>query len=154
MALVVENSPANVEDIRDVGSIPELGGSPWGRHGNLLQYSCLGNPHGQRSLGATCSWGHKESDTTEWLSTAQRVLETNTLPHGLMLPLVCLAIYLFSELTDLTLWCLLPLNAQPLMSLSHSLSYFYLVASPHLLLLYWLCQRLWLCGSQQTMENS
>ena len=24
----------------------------------------------------------------------------------------------------------------------------------HLLLLYWLCQRLWLCGSQQTVENS
>ena len=24
----------------------------------------------------------------------------------------------------------------------------------HLLLLYWLCQRLWLCGSQQTMDNS
>ena len=24
----------------------------------------------------------------------------------------------------------------------------------HLLLLYWLCQSLWLCGSQQTVENS
>ena len=24
----------------------------------------------------------------------------------------------------------------------------------HLFLLYWLCQSLWLCGSQQTMENS
>ena len=24
----------------------------------------------------------------------------------------------------------------------------------HLLLFYWLCQRLWLCGSQQTVENS
>ena len=24
----------------------------------------------------------------------------------------------------------------------------------HLFLLYWLCQRLWLCGSQQTVENS
>ena len=24
----------------------------------------------------------------------------------------------------------------------------------HLLLLYWLCQTLWLCGSQQTVENS
>ena len=24
----------------------------------------------------------------------------------------------------------------------------------HLILLYWLCQSLWLCGSQQTMENS
>ena len=28
------------------------------------------------------------------------------------------------------------------------------VPEKHLLLLYWLCQNLWLCGSQQTMENS
>ena len=28
----------------DVGSIPGLGGSPGGGHGNLIQYSCLDNP--------------------------------------------------------------------------------------------------------------
>jgi len=28
----------------DLGSIPGLGRSPGGRHGNLLQYSCLENP--------------------------------------------------------------------------------------------------------------
>ena len=28
------------------------------------------------------------------------------------------------------------------------------VPEKYLLLLYWLCQRLWLCGSQQTVENS
>ena len=28
------------------------------------------------------------------------------------------------------------------------------VSGKHLLLLYWLCQRLWLCGSQQTVKNS
>ena len=28
------------------------------------------------------------------------------------------------------------------------------VPGKHLLLLYWLCQSLWLCGSQQTVENS
>ena len=28
------------------------------------------------------------------------------------------------------------------------------ISEKHLLLLYWLCQRLWLCGSQQTVENS
>ena len=38
-------------------------------HGYPLQYSCLGNPHGQRSLVGYSSWGHKESDTTERLST-------------------------------------------------------------------------------------
>ena len=34
-----------------------------------LQYSFLGNFHGQKSLGAYSPWGHKESDKTEQLST-------------------------------------------------------------------------------------
>ena len=34
----------------DLGSIPGLGRSPGGGHGNPLQYSCLKNLHGQRSL--------------------------------------------------------------------------------------------------------
>ena len=38
---VVKNLPANAEDIRDAGSIPGLGRSPGGGHGNPLQYSCL-----------------------------------------------------------------------------------------------------------------
>ena len=37
-------------NVRDLGSIPGLGRSPGGGHGNPLQYSCLENPHGQRSL--------------------------------------------------------------------------------------------------------
>ena len=36
----------------DLGSIPRLGRSPGGGHGNSLQYSCLENPHGQRSWQA------------------------------------------------------------------------------------------------------
>ena len=36
----------------DLGSIPGLGRSPGGGHGNPLQYFCLENPHGQRSLAA------------------------------------------------------------------------------------------------------
>ena len=48
--LVVKDPPANAGDIRDAGLILELGRSPGGGHGNLLQYSCLENPHGQRSL--------------------------------------------------------------------------------------------------------
>jgi len=43
----------------------------WGGHGNPLQYSCLENPHGQRSLVGYTPWGHKELDMTEQLSTAQ-----------------------------------------------------------------------------------
>ena len=34
----------------DLGSVPGLGRSPGGGHGDPLQYSCLENPHGQRSL--------------------------------------------------------------------------------------------------------
>ena len=33
----------------DLGLIPGLGISPRGGHGNSLQYSCLENPHKQRS---------------------------------------------------------------------------------------------------------
>ena len=42
-----------------------------GEHGNPLQYSCLENPHGQRSPEGYSLWGHKDLDTTEWLSIAQ-----------------------------------------------------------------------------------
>ena len=43
-----------------------LGGSPGGGHGNPLQYSCLENSHGQKSLA-----GCKKPDMTEQLSIAQ-----------------------------------------------------------------------------------
>ena len=49
----------------DLGSIPRFGRSPGGGHGNTLQYSSLGNPHGQRSLVVYSPWGCKESGTTE-----------------------------------------------------------------------------------------
>ena len=53
----------------DLGSIPGLGRSPGEGHGSPLQYSGLENPCGQRSLLGYSQWGHKESDTTEQLST-------------------------------------------------------------------------------------
>ena len=40
---VVNNPPANAGDARDVGSLPESGGSSGIRNGNPLQYSCLEN---------------------------------------------------------------------------------------------------------------
>ena len=36
--------------VGDLVSIPGLGRSPGGGYGNLLQYSCLENFHGQSSL--------------------------------------------------------------------------------------------------------
>ena len=41
---MVKNLPANVGNVRDVGSIPGSGRSPGGGHGNPLQYSFLENP--------------------------------------------------------------------------------------------------------------
>ena len=66
---VVKNLPANAGDIRDSSSVPGSGRSPGGGHGNPLQYSCLENPHGQRSLVGYSPWGRKESDMTERLTT-------------------------------------------------------------------------------------
>ena len=51
--LVLKNSPANAGDIRDTGSIPGLGKSPEGGHGNPLQYSCLENPVDRGAWWAT-----------------------------------------------------------------------------------------------------
>jgi len=44
VAPVIKNLPADTGDIRDAGSIPGLGSSPGGGHGNPLQYSHLENP--------------------------------------------------------------------------------------------------------------
>ena len=65
MALLVKNLLAKAEDVKDLRSIPGLGRSSEGWHWNPLQYSCLKNPHGQRSLAGYSPWGHKESDITE-----------------------------------------------------------------------------------------
>jgi len=56
-------------NVGNLGSIPGLGRSLEEGHGNLLQYSRLENPHGQRSLMGYSAWDHKESDTTEQLRT-------------------------------------------------------------------------------------
>ena len=45
--------------------------------GNPLQYSCLENPRGQRSLVGCSPWGRRESDTTERLSTNEETLLLN-----------------------------------------------------------------------------
>ena len=49
----------------DPGSIPGLGRSPGAGNDNPLQFYCLENPHGQRSLAGYSPWGHKELDMTE-----------------------------------------------------------------------------------------
>ena len=60
--LVVKNLPATAGDIRAAGSIPGLGRSPGGGHGNPLHYSCLESPMGR---------GH-------WQATVHRVVKSQT----------------------------------------------------------------------------
>ena len=52
----VKNPPAKAGD---ASSIPGSGRSPGEENGNPLQCSCLGNPHGQRSLAGYGPQGHK-----------------------------------------------------------------------------------------------
>ena len=52
----------------DLSSIPGLGRSPGGGHGDPLQYSCLVNAFGQRILVGYSPWGYRESGMTERLS--------------------------------------------------------------------------------------
>ena len=92
MVLMVKNPPTNARDIRDMGSIPGLRRSPGGGHGNPLHYSCLENPHGQRSLAGYSPWGYKESDMTEWLSVrvcAHVCAHTHTHAHKVCGSWVC-----------------------------------------------------------------
>ena len=59
--------------VGDPSLIPGSGRSPRGGHSNSLQYSCLENPHGQKSLVGYIPWSCKKLDMTEVTkhSTAQ-----------------------------------------------------------------------------------
>ena len=59
VVLVVKNPPASARDIRDISSIPGLGGIPGGPV--LLP----GESHGWRSLAGYGPYGCKESDMTK-----------------------------------------------------------------------------------------
>ena len=65
VALVLKNLPAKAGDIKDTGLIPGLGRSLGKRQGNLLQYFCLENPHGLRSLVGYNLQSRKELNTSE-----------------------------------------------------------------------------------------
>ena len=64
VVLVVNIPPANAGDKRDGGSIPGLGSSPGGGHGNPLQYSCLENSMDRGARRATVPGVAQESDRT------------------------------------------------------------------------------------------
>ena len=49
---MVKNPSVNAGDLKDLGSVPGLGKSPGGGHGNPLQYSSLDNPMDRRAWWA------------------------------------------------------------------------------------------------------
>ena len=53
VALVVNNLPANAEDIRDMGFIPQLEKSPGVGSGNSLQHFSMENPMNRGAWQAT-----------------------------------------------------------------------------------------------------
>ena len=63
---MVKNLPANAGDVRDgAREDPWLGKIPWRGHGNPLQYCCLEESCGQRSLMGYSPWGGRKLGMTE-----------------------------------------------------------------------------------------
>ena len=71
VALLVKNLLAKAEDIRDEGSIPELGSYPGEGHGNPFQYSCLESSMAREAWWATVHRVAKSQTQLELLSLAQ-----------------------------------------------------------------------------------
>ena len=69
VTLVVNNLLGTAGDISDVGSIPGLGRSPGGGHGNRLQYSCLENSMDRGAWWAIVHGITKIWTWLKWLST-------------------------------------------------------------------------------------
>ena len=71
VALLVKNLLANAEDIRDEGSIPELGRYPGEGHGNPFQYSCLESSTAREAWWAIVHRVAKSQTQLKLLSIAQ-----------------------------------------------------------------------------------
>jgi len=70
VVLVVKNLPANAGIIRDASSIPGLGRSHGGGHGNALQYSCLENRMARGGWQATVHGVAKNQTRLKQISTS------------------------------------------------------------------------------------
>ena len=103
VVLVVKNLPANAEDLRDTGSVPGLGRSPGGGHGNLLQYSCLETAKDREAWQATVHGVTKNRTRLKQLSTHTHILLKPTLTHHLYEPL--LRYYFICRFSSFHKWC-------------------------------------------------
>ena len=75
VALVVKNLPANAGDLKDAGWIPGWGRFPGGGHSNPLQYSCLENPHGQRTEASVHSVAESQTRLKQFSTRASSSLK-------------------------------------------------------------------------------
>ena len=82
----VKKPPANEGDLRGTGSIPGLGRSPGGGHGNPLQYSCLENPMERGAWWAIVHRAAKSQTRLKQLSTQHRLLRTESRGSELGVP--------------------------------------------------------------------
>ena len=73
-----KESACDAGDIKDVGSIPELGRSPGGGHGNPLQYSCLESPMDREAWQATV---HRVSNSQTQLKQLSTRAHAHTHTH-------------------------------------------------------------------------
>ena len=81
VVLEVKNLSTNIGDARDTGSIPGLGRSPIGGHGNPLQYSCLENPMDRGAWWATVHGVEKNQTQWKQLSPAHTSSEAHGAVH-------------------------------------------------------------------------
>ena len=74
---MIKNSSVSVEGAGDGSSVPGLGRSPGGGHGNPPQCSCLENPMDSGAWRATVHGVAKKLDTAERLGTRREVNHVN-----------------------------------------------------------------------------
>ena len=60
--MIIKNPPANAGDIRDVGSIPGSGRSPWRRAWPPTPIFLPGESDGQKGLAGDSPWDFRELD--------------------------------------------------------------------------------------------
>ena len=77
---MVKNPPA----VQEVWVRLLIGKIPWRKAWQPTSVFLPGESHGQRSLVGYSPWGHKESDVTEQLSTAQHMQSTSCETLGWM----------------------------------------------------------------------